>query len=183
MNKGIMIGLATFGVIFISVIMLIGMVISYSNQEATLRTAIETKQKDNTSEFDNMFKKITQVAQVSQKQMDILKDIFISHAEARSGGNDSNLIMKWVQESVPNVDTSTMNNLQNIITSSRDAWTMRQKELLDLSREHTQLLRLFPSNFILSFLGRKTIDVKIITSSRTEEVFKTGKDDSLELFK
>ncbi len=183
MSKGLIISLAVLGVFFLFIITIIGMVISTSNTEATLRTAIETKQKDNQSEFDNLFKKISQVAQVSEKQMSALKDIFVSHAEARTGDNDGGSLMKWVQESVPNVDTSTFKNLQNIITSSRDAWTMRQKELLDLSREHTKLLRIFPSNIILSMLGRKEINIVIITSSRTQAAFETGKDDDTDVFK
>jgi len=182
MNKGMIIGLSVIGIVLLGIVMVIGIFISTSNREATLRTAIEAKQKDNTSEFDNMYKKISQVAQVSEKQMSILKDIFVAHASARTG-NDGGSLMKWVQESVPNIDTSTMNNLQNIITGSRDAWTMRQKELIDLSREHTKLLRIFPSNVILSMLGRKEINITIITSSRTTAAFETGKDDDMDVFK
>ena len=183
MNRGMIIGLSVIGVVLLGIVMFIGMFISASNREATLRTAIEAKQKDNTSEFDNMYKKILQVAQVSEKQMSILKDIFVSHASARTGNGDGGSLMKWVQESVPNIDTSTMNNLQNIITGSRDSWTMRQKELIDLSREHTKLLRVFPSSVILSMLGRKEIDIKIVTSSRTAAAFETGKDDDMDVFK
>lgn len=183
MTTGSIVRMAIGGVVGFSIIMIVGMVISYSNQEVILRTTIEAKQKDNTSEFDNMYKKISQVAQVSEKQLAVLKDIFVSYADARTGGKDDQMLMKWVKESVPNVDTTTMNNLQNIIVGSRDAWTMRQKELVDLSREHTKLLRVFPSNFILSILGRKQIDITIVTSSRTDKAFTTGKDEDTEVFK
>ena len=87
-----------------------------------------------------------------------------------------------VHEAVPTVDTSTFNNLLNIVTSSRDAWTMRQKELIDLKREHDNIIDLFPSNLICMVLGRQKIDIKIVTSSRTGEAFKTGKDDDVDLF-
>jgi len=177
-----MIGCGGFVVIVLLMIAMVGgMFVSYSNQEATLRTAIEAKQKDNTSEFDNMFKKISQVAQVSEKQMAVLKDIFVSYADARTSDNAGQM-MNWVQESIPNVDTTTMNNLMNVITASRDSWTMRQKELVDLSREHTLLLRKFPSSLVLSILGRKPIDITIVTSSRTDKAFATGKDDDTDVF-
>jgi len=91
--------------------------------------------------------------------------------------------MRWVQESVPNVDLSVYKNLQNIIVGSRDSFTMRQKELLDLKREHDKLLRSFPSNILFGMLGIKEMSVTIITSSKTQEAFKTGKDDDVELFK
>ena len=182
MNKGLIITLAVLGVLIGSLMMVAGMFISYSNQEATLRTTIECKQKDNTGEFDNMFKKISQVAQVSEKQMSVLKDIFVSYADARTSKSE-NQVMTWVKESIPNVDTSTLNNLQNIIVGSRDSWTFRQKELIDLSREHTTLLRVFPSSFVLSMLGRKQIDITIVTSSRTDKAFATGKDDDTDVFR
>ena len=181
MSKGVIITLAVVGVVIVTGLMMIGMVIGTSNREAILRTTIEAKLLDNTSEFDNMVKKISQVAQVSEKQLEALKDIFVSHADARTSDNGGQL-MKWVQESVPNVDTSTMNNLQNIIVGSRDAWTMRQKELVDLSREHTKMLRVFPSSMILGMLGRKEVPIKVITSSRTEKAFADGKDDDTDVF-
>jgi hypothetical protein len=181
MSKGIIVALAVVGVILVTIFSIVGMFISCSNQEAILRTTIEAKLTDNTSEFDNMVKKISQVAQVSQKQMEMLKDIFVGYADARTPDSGGQL-MTWIKESVPNVDMSTMNNLQNIIVGSRDSWTMRQKELVDLSREHTKLLRVFPSSFVLSILGRKEVPIVIVTSGRTEKAFATGKDDDTNVF-
>jgi hypothetical protein len=153
--------------------------------EARLRTAIEAKQKDNTSEFDNMYKKINQVAQVSEKQMNSLKDIFVSHAQGRAGENgQGGAMMNWIKESIPNVDVKTFENLQNIITSSRDSWTMRQKELVDLDRERRQMFRTVYSGMVLSLVGRRENDVTItvVTSSRTEKSFETGKDNDTNVF-
>jgi hypothetical protein len=183
MNKGCIVALGVIGIVVLIVLVLGGSVIGTFNQEVSLRTAIENKQKDNTSEFDNLYKKIAQVAQVSEKSMSSLKEIVCGYAEARKGADNPNLIMNWIKESVPTVDLSTMNNLQNIIVGSRDSFTMRQKELLDLKREHDKLLRTFPSNVILGMFGRKEIDVKIVTSSKTEKAFETGKDDDTDVFK
>ncbi len=181
MGKGMIIGLGTLGIIALLVFMLIGKVISTSNREASIRVTIVAKQRDNTSEFDNMYKKISQVAQVSSKQMEALKDLIVGYADARkTGGN--NQLMTWIHESVPNADTSTFNNLQNIITASRDGWTFRQKELNDLSREHEKMLNTFPDNVILAMLGRKSIPITIVTSGRTEKAFETGKDDDTDVF-
>jgi hypothetical protein len=77
------------------------------------------------------------------------------------------------------VDTSTFNNLMNIITGSRDAFTMRQKELLDLKREHDNLLTTFPANVFLQ--GRPHIDVMVVTSARATEAFTTGQDNNVSL--
>jgi len=170
------------GTILLVILMMVMMAVGYSNREVDLRTAIEAKQKDNVSEFDNMFKKIAQVAEVTTAAKDALVEIFTSHAQARGGIGEDGTVMKWLTESVPNADISTYKNLQNIITGSRDAWTMRQKELLDLSREHNRLLRRFPSNMVLSMLGREEIEITIVTSTKAEKAFAEGKDDDIKVF-
>lgn len=150
------------------------------NGEARLRNAITAKQKDNQSEFDNLWKKVSQVAQVAEKDRDSLKDIIIAHAEARTGSGGGGEVMKWVQESVPTVPPDTMRNLQNLIAGSRDSFTQRQKELLDLKREHDNLLTTMPSSWFLG--GKSPIDVRIITSNRAEKAMETGKDEDVKVF-
>lgn len=155
--------------------------ISINNKEVILRNTIQAKQKDNTNEYDNMWKTIAQTAQVTDAQKNALKEIFVSHAQARAV-ESKNLLMAWIKESVPNVDTSTFNKLISIIESTREKFTMRQKELIDIKREHDILLDKFPSSIILSILGRQKIEITIVTSTRTENAFKTGKDDDIDVF-
>jgi len=184
MNKVAIVGLGFFSmVMLIALCVVLGSIGTY-NSATGLKVSIEAKIKDNKNEFDNMKKKISQVAQVSSAQMEALADIFNTYARERSGNSiDDNLIMKWVQESVPNVDISTYKNLQNIIVSSRDAWTMRQKELIDLQREYNTMLKKFPSNIILSMFGFKEIDIPVIISTETQKVFETQKDDDVSVFR
>jgi len=183
-KTGCLIGIAGAILAGLFLVIMFFWAVGVSNGEARMRNAIVAKQKDNTSEFDSMWKKIDQVAQVTDMQKEALKDIIVSHAKARTGAEENkNLLMKWVQESVPNVDQSTFTKLMNVITSSRDGFAFRQKALLDLSREHNNLLTVFPCSMVLSILGRQPIDVTIVTSTRTENVFKTGKDDDVNLRK
>ena len=182
--NGKIIGIGIACIVGVVALWLVCSVIGISNKEVELRTTIETKQKDNKSEFDNMWKKISQVAQVTDAQKEAIKEIVVGYADARSQGRDgSGSFINALHEAIPNIDTTTFNNLQNIVVSSRDAFTFRQKELLDLSRAHTILLRRFPEGAILTWMGRKTIDVTIVTSTKTEKVFETGKDDDVDVFK
>jgi hypothetical protein len=183
MTKGLIVGLGVVSIIVLMVVFVVSTFIGAFNSATDFTVTIEAKIKDNKNEFDNMKKKICQVAQVSTEQMNALADIFNGYAKARSGnGDDGKLIMKWISESIPNVDTSTFKNLQNIIVSSRDAWTMRQKELIDLQREYNRLLKRFPSNFMLRVMGFKEVEIPVIISTVTEETFKTGKDDDTAVF-
>lgn len=181
MTKGKVIAIAVAAVVLITGMGGCGYIISIRNDDAKLRNLIAAKQKDNESEFDNMWKKIKSVAQVTEAQKDALKEIFVEHAKAR-GGVGNTKIMTWLKESVPNVDLSTYNNLQNIIVGSRDAWTQRQKELLDIKREHDNLIDVWPSGLVLGMMGREKVDITIVTSTRTTEVFKSGKDDDVDVF-
>jgi len=182
MSKGSIVALGIVGVLVVGMIMVVSYVIGVLNQETSIRVTIENKQKDNSSQFDNLYKKISQVAQVSQKSMDSLKEIVCGYAQSRTGEGKGGSVMSWITESVPNVSLDTFKNLQNIITGSRDAFTMRQTELLDLNREHEKLIRTIPSSIVCSMFGRNAIDITIVTSTKTEETFKTGKDDDVSVF-
>ena len=183
MSKGTIITLGVVGSIILVLVICLLYGISASNREARLRNQITAKQVDNTNEYDAMWKKIKQSAEVTDGQKEALRQIFVDHAKARAGdGGQKGALALWIKESVPNVDTSTFNQLMNIITSSRDRFTMRQKELLDYKREHDNMIDTFPSSMILSFLGRGKIDVVIVTSSRTKEAFRTGEDDDVSVF-
>jgi hypothetical protein len=180
MNKTL-IGCGIFLVLGLVIVLILGIFfVTTMNKETRLRNQITAKQTDNTSEYDNLWKKLSQSAQVTDAQKEALREIIVGNAQARKSGGGS--LATMVHEAVPTVDTSTFNNLLNIVTSSRDAWTMRQKELIDLKREHDNIIDLFPSNLICMVLGRQKIDIKIVTSSRTGEAFKTGKDDDVDLF-
>jgi len=149
------------------------------NKEASLRNLVEAKQLDNTSEFDNMWKKIQQVAQVPGEKRDALAMIFNGYASARTPSKEGNApIMNWIKEAVPVVsgDLKVYDNLMNIIIGSRDAWTMRQKELIDISRVHNTPFDQYPASWFLG--GRKKTIVTIVTSSKTGAAFEFGKDDS-----
>jgi len=158
-------------------------VIGLSNKEVTLAETIKAKQLDNTSEFDNMWKVIQQTAQVPGEKKDALKEIFVGYAQARAGTGDNKPLMNWIKEAVPNADLKIYDNLLNIITAKRDAWTMRQKELIQLNNTHNIMLKTIPGGMILtSILGRQPIEIQIVTSTKTDNAFKTGKDDDVQLF-
>lgn len=176
------IGLAVFGLFLAFIVMFAGMLMSYHNEEVSLRNAITAKQVDNTNEFDNMWKKIAQVAQVSEKQKEAFKEIFTSYVSGRGANSSDGQMMTWVKENVPTPDLSIYNEVLNIIVASRNSFTTRQKELLDMKRAHDNLIDQLPSGFFLRIMGRDKINVTIVTSSKTDKVFETGKDDDINVF-
>lgn len=180
MNKTLAFSLAGIGVFFVLLLTIAGVWIGASNTEVSLRNAIGAKQQANTATFDNMYKQIDQVAQVTDEQKNALKEIFIEHARARTGEGSDRAVMKWITESVPNIDTSAYKNLQNVIVGARNSFTGDQVALLDLKREHDNVITKFPSSLFVG--GRGKIDVQIVTSERTGKAFSTGKDENTKVF-
>ena len=154
--------------------------VSVYNTLIDLKNQIEAKQKANETIFDNTWKKINQTVQVSDKYKDGLKEVLLAYTSGRSKG-DSQLLMDWTKEAVPTFDSSIYKQINNVITSSRDDFTKNQEILIDLSRQHQQFIQKFPTNVFCAFLGIKEIEIKVVTSSKTEEAFNTGKEDDIKL--
>ena len=170
---------------FLIVVVLGGMCIfskgvSVYNTHIDLKNQIEAKQKANEAIFDNTWKKINQTVQVSDKYKDGLKEVLLAYTSGRSKG-DSQLLMDWTKEAVPTFDSSIYKQINNVITSSRDDFTKNQEILIDLSRQHQQFIQKFPNNVFCAILGIKEIEIKVVTSSKTEEAFNTGKEDNIKL--
>jgi hypothetical protein len=167
-----------FSVVLVVLMFMVGSFwISTQNRAVGLENLHGAKQKDNTSQFDNMFKKIAQSAKVTDMQKEAFKECIKAYVDGRGAGGGS--IFKAVNEAVPNLDQSNFANLINIVNSARDSWTRNQKELLDIEREHNNLRTMFPSSLVCG--SRPALKSIIITSSRTEETFRTGQDNDIDL--
>lgn len=168
-------------ILILSLICLIGGVaitgVSYSNKDVELRNLISAKQKDNENVFDSMWKIISQQAQVSNQYKESFKEIYPELIAGRysSGGQ----MMKWIQESNPNFDTSLYKQLMTSIEAQRMRFASNQTTLLDYKREHDNLVAKIPSKW---FVSHTPIEIKIITSEKTEETFSTGKEEDINLF-
>lgn len=174
---------ALIGAFLLAAVVLFGMGVGFHNKEVKLRNLIVNKQTDNKNQMDAMWKNIAQTAEVAEKDRQSLMEIFQQYAAGRES-NNKGMLMKWVTESCPQVavNSQTFDKLMNIIVSQRDGFKFRQTELLDFKREHDNLLDTFPNNIFAAVLNRHKIDVVIVTSTRTENAFKTGKDDDTKLF-
>jgi len=170
-----------FIIVGVSILILLGAMggctISYYNTAIDLESQFNAVQKDNQNQYDNMTKKIMQSAQVTSAQADMIRNIIVEHAQARTTGGGG--LMKMVTESIPTIPSETWSNLQNIIVSSRDKFALAQTKLIDIKREHDALRQRFPSSVICG--GRPVLDAVIVTSTRTQQAFETGVDDDINL--
>ncbi len=168
-----------FGVF--SLVIFFSVLISAGNREADLRTRIEASQKANQVVYDRVWKVIQQQANVSEKYADDFRNIYKDIMDARNPQGQATLA-KFVTESNPNFDSSLFKQLMSSIEANRRDFEQNQKSLIDIHAEHTKLFRKFPSSIFMNMLSRKEVSIQIVTSTRTERSFETGKDDDVSLF-
>ena len=88
--------------------------------------------------------------------------------------------MNWIQEHNPNFDTSLYNKLMVSIEGQRESFHNTQKQLIDLSRQHSTLLKVVPSKWFLSDIQK--IEIPVVINDASEKAFETGKEVPMNLF-
>lgn len=157
----------------LAIVLLAGvMYISYSNSEIGLRNAVAAKQKANEAVFDKVWKTIKQITQVKDDYKESFREVMVEMMDKRYSG-DRSALAKWVQESNVPPDPAIFTRVMNAIESNRGEFLSNQVALLDLNREHTDIVTKFPG----SLLGRAVIEVRIVTSSKTDEAFASGREE------
>lgn len=154
----------------------------YSNKEVSLRKSLQAQQKNNENVYDRVWKVISQQAQVADKYADQFRDIYTGIMTNRYKDGEARLA-KFVQESSPAYTPDLMKTLMTTIEASRRDFERAQSLLIDKKREHDLVLETYPAAFYTSMLlGRKPLDITIVTSERTDVSFKTGKDNDVNVF-
>jgi hypothetical protein len=176
MNKIVAILLGLVGWLILVIIIAFGWGVGIRNEAQAKKIQYEAKVSSNKAELNNLKKKLSDYKGITDTQIDALTKIFVDYANARTN-KSQNLLVNWVKESVPNVDQSTFKEILNLVTGTRDSWTARQTELVDIARAYNTLLTAFPNNVLLNALGYTEINPKVITSTSVEKAFDTGKDD------
>lgn len=72
-----------------------------------------------------------------------------------------------------------MSKLQQSIATQRTLFLNEERKAIDAKREHDTMLTTIPRSFIYNLCGRTEFELKLVTSTRTDNAFKSGKDDEL----
>jgi len=161
-----------------------GTLIGTNNQLVSLEQGIKAQYDQNRNNYDNMWKKIKEVAQVPEMYTNDLKKVFDSAIQNRYGAGGSQAVFQFIKEQNPNFDPSLYRQIQQTIEAGRNSFEANQKMLLDKKRVYETELGQFPTNFIAGFLGFPKIDLNkynIVTSDATEQAFDSKKADELKL--
>lgn len=153
--------------------------VSYQNQEVRYVNQFKAENQKIEAVYDNMWKSIKQIAEVSDKYQDSFKDIYVQITDARYN-KDNGVLMKWITESNPNFDPSLYQKLAGVIEVERKRFLNAQTKIIDIVREHNNMLDVIPSKWFLS--GREYLEYEVISSSRSKQVMDTRMDDDVQVF-
>ena len=181
MSKKLIIGLVSGGLVAAIVLILVMMNVSYKNAEIELRNQATAQEETNKATFDKVWKTLKQKAGVTDKYAADFKSTFGGLMKDRYAGDQKgNPMFKWIQERNPKFSVELYKDLSQAIESNRATFLRVQNRLVDIKREHDNLRQKFPSSI---FVGSKPeLEVTIVTSSKTEKTFQTGKEENVELF-
>lgn len=180
MSKGL-VALGGVGIILALVAVWFFMGMHYRNAEVGLRNGVTAQQKANEASHDTMWKIISQKAQITSEYKDTFSKVYPEIIAGRYGNEKGGSLMKFITEANPNFDISLYKDLMVSIEAERKVFFRNQERLIDLKREHDDVLAKEPGRW---FVGdRPKIEIKVVTSSRSDAAFQTGKDDEVDLFK
>lgn len=151
--------------------------VSYSNGEIRLRNQVGAQQESCKVVQDNTWKIISQKAQVKDSYKDAFLKVYPDIMKERHANGGA--LMKFVTEANPNFDISLYKDLSASIEALRTTFTREQNKLIDLKREHDNMIQTFPGSFILA--SRPEIKIQIITSAKTKETYATGEENDIKL--
>ena len=161
------------------VIILIAMYFTFNNKEVALRKEAEAQRGKIESVYDTMWKVLKQEAGVTEQYRKTFEEIYpklIAGRYEKDGGQ----LLKMIQESNPAFDTRLYDKLMQSIEVQRAYFATAQQRMLDILRERETLLEAMPQCWFIS--NKTKIDYQVISSTVTQNVMATRRDDDIELF-
>jgi len=173
--------LSTLGATVLIFIICVMIGVGYSNSEIEIRNQSEAQQKANEAVKDKTWKVVKQKAGILDKYATDFQKAFGGIMAERYQGEASGAPMfKWIKEHNPEYSTEMYKDLSDAVEANQTEFLNVQKRLIDIKREHMNLLKKFPSKLVVG--NRDTLIIVIVTSTTTKKVFETGIDDDVDLF-
>jgi hypothetical protein len=171
--------------------------VSWYNTAVSLEEATKAQYRDNQNQYDAMWKKIKEVAQVPEKYKEDFKDIIVSETKAKFGEGGSKAAFQWFRDRDVKLDASVYKKVQNVIETGRNDFKRGQTELLDKQRKYGYHLKSFWGRFWAGWYdmpgvvagdvappsdkdgdGKLTVlDYDIVTSKKTKATFESGEEN------
>lgn len=182
MSKGLIIGLVILGLFICTGAVAVMVGLGWHNQAVELEVGFEAQVKANESTYDKMWKVIKKKANVTDKYSQDFRKSYSEIMQGRYGDsqNRQQAMWNWIKEQNPQLDPSLFKELSNSIEALHNEFDLVQKKMISIKANHEKLRRRFPSSIIVG--SRPELELKMVTSGKTDKAFQTGKDDDVSVF-
>lgn len=154
---------------------------SYNQDEIRLRNLAKAEIEKVEIIHDQVWKTISQQAQVTVEYKDGFNEIYKNIMAGRySGGSKDGSLMKWIHESNPEFTPELYKKLMIDIEVLREKFSQQQIRVTDIIREHNNLIQDPIKSMFLKNLT--AIEYEPISSAKTKNVIVTREDNDVKLF-
>lgn len=175
--------LVVLGISLVVAVAVVSFIISTKKREVRLRNEFKAKLSERATIYDNkVFKTVASQAQIALKADSSFQKVVDAQMSGQKDAPD--LFMKWVQQSNPAATWVSVQELykglSRTVEAVRTEFVQIEKVLQDVKLQHDDLRTVFPSSLVVA--GVEELSYKPITSDRTDEVMRTGKDNNTNVF-
>jgi hypothetical protein len=172
---GVMLVFVLLGILYFSA------KVSITNDEAKLRINAKKQTQVCAIVFDDMWKIIKKKAQIPEHYKNDFKEIILADNQAYGkDGIHVGGMLNTIQKVNPDFDSHMYDDLMQTIESEMKRFEREQKTLVAISEQHEILISTFPGTLFLS--DAQPIEIKLITSGKTKNVYETGEDNDTDIF-
>lgn len=179
MSKTMLGALIGAGVLILFGIIIFTSSIGYQNDEVRYVNEFEAQKSKIEAIHDNMWKILQQKAGVTKEYSVQFDSIYKHIMDARYDKND-NVVFNWIHEQNPQFSIELYKDLSVSIEVERQKFLNAQTKIVDIVREHNNMLDVAPSKWFLG--SRSRLEWEVISSARTKNVMDTKMDDDVDLF-
>jgi hypothetical protein len=181
MMKNVILGMAAALGVLVALVIIFGVMwMSAVNAEARARNAFNAQAKVNESSFDKMWKVIKGQAEVSETERESFRKTYTEIMNSTKGVAGQGQLASFFTQAKIDVSPELYSKLMTSIEAQRGSFHRDQQHLLKLKQQHDNIRTTMPSSF---FVGSKPeLEVKIVTSGKTQEAFSTGEDNDSGVF-
>ena len=158
--------------LFVGAVAIFGMYISYNNTHVDFHTQYDAQNGVIETRLDNMWKIISDKFSMSQQYAKDFKEVASTNSSNFGHGGE---MWKWVQATYPQIDSSIYKEVMSSIESERKGLENAQKRILDICREHNNLIMKAPSSWFIS--DRAILEWTVISSKESKNIMITREDE------
>lgn len=158
--------------------------ISAKNAGNSAEVRIHAMYENNENIFAQYGQKVAEAVGVTEIAKNDMAELLTGSLEARYGADGSQASVSMITEAFPGLDAGVYTQIQRIVESGRNDFTVAQTQLTDAKRNYVDQLGSFPRGAFLNMVGYPRLnigypvgsqdDYPIISTQRAAATFETG---------